>query len=89
MSNLTFNNLGTGVTPNSSYNGSSSVIVSYNTIGAAPISHDHSLIGLSDVLLNNLEEYRRIKNCLSIVLNYSYVPIIKFKNIVLYNEITK
>ena len=55
LSNLTFNNLGSGVTPNSSYNGSSSVIVSYNTVGAAPISHNHTLVGLSDVLLNNLE----------------------------------
>ena len=55
LSSLTFNNLGTGVTPNSSYDGSSSVTLSYNSIGAAPISHNHTLVGLSDVLLNNLE----------------------------------
>lgn len=55
LSNLTFNNLGTGVTPNSSYNGSSAVTLSYNSIGAAPISHGHAFSTLSDVLLTNLE----------------------------------
>ena len=55
LSNLTFNNLGTGVTPDSSYNGSSAVTLSYNSIGAAPISHGHAFSTLTDVLLTNLE----------------------------------
>lgn len=40
-------------------------------------------------MIENLEEFKTIKNQLNSVLNYSYDPIIKLKNIILYNEITK
>lgn len=43
----------------------------------------------SSNIIENLEEFKTIKNQLNSVLNYSYDPIIKLKNIILYNEITK
>ena len=40
-------------------------------------------------MIEDLEEFKTIKNQLDSVLNYNYDPIIKLKNIILYNEITK
>ena len=37
-------------------------------------------------MIENLEEFKTIKNQLNSVLNYSYDPIIKLKNVILYND---
>ena len=37
-------------------------------------------------MVENLEELKTIKNQLDSVLNYNYDPIIKLKNVILYNE---
>jgi hypothetical protein len=38
---LTINNSGTGATSGATFNGSAAVTISYNTLGAAPLSHAH------------------------------------------------
>lgn len=37
-------------------------------------------------IIEDLEEFKTIKNQLNSVLNYSYDPIIKLKNVILYND---
>ena len=42
---ITFNNSGNGVASGTTYNGSTARIVSYNSVGAAPLSHTHNYAG--------------------------------------------
>ena len=44
---ITFNNSGNGVGSGTAYNGSTARIVSYNSVGAAPLSHTHNYAGSS------------------------------------------
>lgn len=44
LNSVTFDNVGTGATSGSTYNGSTALTISYNTIGAAASSHSHGNI---------------------------------------------
>lgn len=53
ISSLTFNNGGQGASSIAVYNGASPKTISYNTIGAAPLNHNHNLDTIGQVTITN------------------------------------
>lgn len=54
---ITFSNSGSGATSGTTYNGSSAKTISYNTIGAAPATHNHTKSQITDFEHNHDERY--------------------------------
>lgn len=61
LKRVTFNNSGNGSNPGTSYDGTIATTISYNSVGAAPLSHSHTLTGLSDITFTDLQPDQIIK----------------------------
>lgn len=61
LKSVTFNNVGNGGNPGTSYDGTIATTISYNSVGAAPLSHSHTLSGLSDITFTDLQPDQMIK----------------------------
>ena len=61
LKSVTFNNVGNGSNPGTSYDGTIATTISYNSVGAAPLSHSHTLSGLSDITFTDLQPDQIIK----------------------------